>query len=114
MPCDTIQLSSVKFNMQATDLKIFEDGLRAIGYQYGKDYQGVPFFSKTLAGGQTITGQFKNGEVKLTFPEGMNEGDITAEIKRAYSTEVVKTQAKKFGWQLKEKAPGKFVVIKRV
>ena len=114
MPCDQIITANVEFSLQATDMKIFEDSLRAIGYQYGKDYLGVPFFSKTLAGGQTITGRFANGKVKLTFPDGMNEGDLTAEIKRAYSTEVVKSQAKKFGWQLKEKAPGKFQVIKRV
>jgi len=35
------------------------------------------------------------------------------EIKRAYSAEVVKSQARKFGWTLKETAPYEYVVAKR-
>ncbi|HXJ58778.1 MAG TPA: hypothetical protein VNU68_19135 [Verrucomicrobiae bacterium] len=35
------------------------------------------------------------------------------EIKQAYSVEVVKSQAKKFGWQLTETGPLQYTVIKR-
>lgn len=35
-----------------------------------------------------------------------------AEINRAYSTTVLKTQAKKFGWSVKQEPNGKFTVLK--
>jgi hypothetical protein len=36
-----------------------------------------------------------------------------AQIKRAYSAQVVKTQAKKYGWQLKETSPFEYTILKR-
>lgn len=108
MPCDSIIMANVEFNMQSTDMKLFEEALRALGYSYQKTYDGNPYFVR-----DNVTGVLKDGKIKMTYPDGMNNAELQAEIKRAYSTEVVKSQAKKFGWQLKEKSPGKFAVIKR-
>lgn len=38
---------------------------------------------------------------------------LTKEIKRAYSAEVVKSQAKKYGWSIKQTAPYEYEVVKR-
>lgn len=46
----------------------------------------------------------------------INEGqkdDITAKLKQAYGVGIVKTQAKKYGWELKQTGPAKFEVLKQ-
>lgn len=49
----------------------------------------------------------KTGELRI------RDAEKVAEIKRAYSAEIVKSQAKKYGWLLKETAPYQYQVIKR-
>jgi len=41
------------------------------------------------------------------------QGRDANEIKRTYSNEIVKSQARKFGWTLKQTAPFKYEIVKR-
>jgi fibronectin type 3 domain-containing protein len=60
---------------------------------------------------------FQNGVYSITSKRldlrGTGIDTRTAELKRAYSGEVVKTTAKKFGWQCKQVEANKFQVVKR-
>ena len=47
------------------------------------------------------------GQMQLSWNRSANE------IKRAYSAEVVKSQAKKFGWQIKETGEYQYEVVRR-
>jgi hypothetical protein len=38
---------------------------------------------------------------------------IREQVRQAYSAEVVKSQARKYGWTLKQTAPFKYQVIRR-
>lgn len=53
---------------------------------------------------------YENGQLtstRLTLTE-----EHTAQVKRAYAAEVIKSTAKKFGWQTKQVAPFKYEIIK--
>lgn len=57
-------------------------------------------------------GQYDTETNTLTL-NGSNVEKRTSEIKQAYSGAVVKAQAKKYGWQLKETSKFNYVVQKR-
>ena len=59
-----------------------------------------------------VNGVYSINEKSLEF-RGTSVEERTAELKRAYSGEVVKFTAKKYGWQLKQTEPLKFQVMKR-
>lgn len=89
MPCDTIQ--RVQVDIGKLDPDHANAAITALGLQ------------------GTVT--YANG--RLTVRGGANVADITQQVKQAYSAEVVKSQAKRFGWGLKEIAPYKYEVTKR-
>ena len=91
MPCNTVQTSQVVFNAQATDRKILSDALRALGFAVTENGEALSF------AGPRGYGNFRTATGELTIAS--NSFDA-AEIKRAYSEQVVTTQAKRFGWQL--------------
>jgi hypothetical protein len=39
--------------------------------------------------------------------------EIVGQLKQRYSKQIVREQARRFGWQLRETGPNKFVVVKR-
>ena len=49
----------------------------------------------------------KTGQAQL------QPGRTLASLKTAYSTQIIKQTAKKYGWQLKQVGPNKFVTVKR-
>ncbi len=64
-------------------------------------------------GGRFQAGQFKYDSTYYSRVTQREADAKVAEVKRAYSGEVVKSQAKRFGWQLKEVAPYTYEVLKR-
>jgi hypothetical protein len=55
--------------------------------------------------------QYVNGT--LVISGGQNQDWIVGQVRQAYSAEVVKSQARKYGWTLKQTAPFKYQVIRR-
>lgn len=45
-------------------------------------------------------------------PENEQRDAITAKLKQAYGVGIVKTQVKKYGWELKQTGPRKFEVLR--
>ena len=83
MPCNTIQTSTV--DIGKLDPVLANAALAKLG----------------------VDGTYSNGKL-------ITRGSVdVAEFKQAYSAQVVTSQAKKFGWNLKEVAPNKFEVMKR-
>lgn len=88
MPCNTIQTATVELGKVNTDLlRIALEGIGISNYQF---QNGV----------LTIQGR--------TLPR-----DLEMKVKQSYSRQVVMTQAKKFGWQLKEVKPFQYQITKR-
>jgi len=86
IPCDTIQRTSVDLG------KVDKDLLKLAMVELGF---GLYTYS-------AVTGT-------LTVPG--RDLDLN-QVKREYSRQVVISQAKRFGWQFTEKAPGQFQVVK--
>jgi hypothetical protein len=101
-PCDTIQTSNVKFSLDNTSEALLIIAMDNMGYRQTGNLR----FSDPV--GNSV--EFKNGNLqkRMVYGNQFDEG----ELKRQYSTEVVKHTAKKFGWKLTEKGKGKFEVLK--
>jgi hypothetical protein len=99
MPCFTITTVTVDAGKMQLDLA--EKALAAMGLS--------PRRAGLIIGHSS--GQYDRETGKATW----RGQDRTAELKRAYSFEVVKSQAVRFGWTLKAdaKQPGKFELIRR-
>lgn len=99
MPCWTEQ--QVTVNLGAASLEHLEQAL--------KDLKLAPYRAgkTTLYFGNNESFNATTKELRVTA------GRDVAEIKRAYSAAVVKSQAKRYGWTLKEVAPFKYEVTKR-
>lgn len=113
MPCDSISTASVTWN-QSTDLTLLVSALNTLGKGATLLSDGITirFTGGTFKAGQfTFTGGQFFGRMEKMTESRASEG--LALVKRAYSAEVVKSQAKRFGWQLKEVAPFKYEVMKR-
>lgn len=102
MPCDTVTTTTVA--MQKMDMTLLAAGLRAAGHVVREVNNGLSF----AHGGYTQ--RYENGKLIAT---GVDAQELSAKMAVAYSTEIVKAQAKKFGWQMKEVAPQKWQVIRR-
>jgi len=100
MPCDTIQTTTV--DIGKVDHKLLMLALSALGLN--PRLQGDAIY-------------FQNGVYSIADKQldlrGTNVESRSAELKRAYSCEVVKTTAKKFNWQWKQVENNKFQVVKR-
>lgn len=91
MPCNTIQQS--KIDIGKLDPSLAAAAIAALGV----DCSGV-----TYSNGKLIV---RGGNADLDT--------LTTQVKQAYAAEVVKSQAKKYGWQLKQTAPFRYEVVKR-
>lgn len=98
MPCDTVSTVSVDFGKIA-DPKLLEQSIKDLGYhtQINGDVLYVGYNSRI---------NLKTGQAELE--SGLNVNTI----KQNYSKTVLKTQAKRFGWQVKEAQNGTFEVVK--
>ena len=93
MPCDTVITSTCEFLSTSTDVHLLAEGLRSLGYQVRETEQGLQFTNGTLSG----TYDKRTGRLQSA---GRYDTLDTAEVKRAYSEQVVNSQAKKFGWKI--------------
>lgn len=102
MPCDTIQTSQVDLSSLG---KISPDLLLAAlnDLKLG----AVRRSAERIEFGYGESFDITTGQMRLASNHDINE------IKRAYSRQVVKSQAAKAGWLLKEIKPGQFQAIKR-
>jgi hypothetical protein len=102
MPCYTIQLTSIKWS-QNTNIDALKQAIKTL---YGFD--AVLYSNNCLSFG--YQGENFNPQTGvLTLNARRNE----AELKRAYSTQVMLLQAKKYGWQVKQLDANKYQVMKR-
>lgn len=93
MPCDTIQTANVALEKAEPDL--LGAALAALG-----------------VGNQFIRYDAISGQVVFRKVAGWT-APTTAQIKQAYSAQVVLQTAKKFGWQVKETGKFQYAVTKR-
>jgi hypothetical protein len=105
MPCWSKQTSTIAFG-ENTDRALFEQALRTMGYTVRVQQNG----DITFRDGESLDATLDmKGSLKVTAAEGTFDVNT---LKRAYSTEVVKSAAKRFGWQAKQ-TENKFVVQRR-
>ena len=105
MPCDTVQTSTVEWKA-STDSKLLFQALEALRLSpRAKTYGSLNFIEFRGGTYDPTAGQL---DLQARDPEA-----LTKQIKQAYSAEVVKSQAKRFGWLLKETAPFKYQIVKR-
>lgn len=118
MPCDTVSTVSVTWSQTNTDLQLLTAALTAL---YNSDKNAFACYANAQIAGQSVRfrgGVFQDGQFdfRSTYYDRLTDTAATeqvAKVKRAYGAEIVKSQAKKFGWQLKETAPYQFEVLKR-
>lgn len=103
MPCYSRINTTVEFG-PSTDAALLAAALKGLGYtvtQIGKSLS----FAKYE--GDVITGTYANGRMTVSGSVDQNA------MKRAYSAEVVKAAAKRFGWQVKQTNEVQFQVTRR-
>jgi len=89
MPCDSITTSQIDIGKLDRDLAA--KAIHALG----------------LAG----TVSYSNG--KLTVQGNQDLNKLTTQVRRAYGAEVVKSQAAKYGWTLKQTGQFQYEITKR-
>lgn len=94
MPCYTIKKTTV--NVDAMQLSVLLDGLKAAGFDVRLDGETLSFSRK----GSYNYHQYALG--KLTLSGEAETETLVGDIKRAYSAQVVRVAASKFGWKLSE------------
>jgi hypothetical protein len=106
MPCNTIQTAVVELGKAQPDLLLAalnRLGLSAVRHSdtiyFGRFLNGISDFDRECY-------DIKTGQLRLETTRDV------AEIKRAYSHQVVQSQAKKFGWQMKQ-VGDKYQVVRR-
>lgn len=104
MPCDTIRQVTVE--LKVADKQILLLGLLASGFTTRALSEDRLTFSKGLA-----TGVIDLKAGRITIQEG-NEKVIN-EIKRSYSSEVIRQSAKRFGWNLNQTEENRYVAKRR-
>lgn len=92
MPCDTVSTAKVKLNAASIDSKLLQAAMATLGV------------------GQYDYNLNSNGEITVRNQRSSTE--FTAKVNQAYSKQVVTSQAKRFGWQVKEQPDGKLLVMK--
>lgn len=98
MPCYT--MSTVGVVLKVADLDMLQKALEREGEIVRKIGNRLEW-----SGGQSFN--------KDTSELRVRDASMAAKLKQAYGAEIVRTQAKRYGWQLKEVAPYKFEVLKR-
>lgn len=98
MPCDTVQTMAVA--LKVADLALLFKALDALKMR-------PVMYGNTIQFGNSESFNKDTQELRVT-----NEAKV-ARIKQAYSAEIVKSQARRYGWTLKETAPFQYVITKR-
>lgn len=106
MPCYSRIESTVELG-QNTDPLLLAKAMQALGYEVERLGQ-KPADGFAFAKG-SLDGEFVGGRLTFWSVRAIDQN----EIKRAYSTEVVKATAQRFGWQVKQASPNKFQLSRR-
>ena len=101
MPCNTIRVTQIEFG-KATDPGLLMAALTELGLSPQQRDKTIYF---RLGQFDTQTGQLSVRRNDAT--------EFASELKQCYSAQIVKTQAKKFGWQLKETAKYQYEIQRR-
>jgi hypothetical protein len=107
MPCDSIQTSSVNLELKADNKTFLLAALKSLDYSAAEIGETVTFATR-----QGVRGVFANGKLTVTGRYGAAENFDTNPIKVAYSHQVVKATAKKFGWTIRKTGDNKYSVQK--
>ena len=95
-----MSITTVGVKLAVADLTLLESALAALKLNPVRSGNVVYF-------GYNESFNKDTGELRV------RSQDTVAKIKQAYSAEIVKSQAKRYGWTLKETAPFQYSVIKR-
>lgn len=98
MPCNTI--TQVRLELQNANIDLLKKALEGLGKLPVKDGEKRLYWQG---------GNYNKDTGKLTVLD-QKFGET---VKRAYSAEIVKAQAKRFGWQVKQTSEFKYQIIKR-
>lgn len=123
MPCWT--RSEVELELNNPDLELLLSAAKSIGfwvYQEGREgvamhrQKGQQYGYEFAVDGQIQNTSYslvvKDGKVMLTGPAPATTAHINM-LNRAYSTQIVKQTAKRYGWQLTQQNENKFVAARR-
>lgn len=99
MPCDTITTVQVELGKMNADLLF--SALKEMDLNPTRMINGMILFGD---------GEWHDPSKGETMLQTWRDA---SEIKRAYSAEIIKSQAKKYGWQLKQTGKYEFAVTKR-
>ena len=93
MPCDTV--NTVSLNLDKTDFETMLRALEALGKSPQVQGDKIHFTGRSGYGWTyTRGGQLDMRGTRTNYDDEINE------IKRGYSAEIIRGQAKKFGWQV--------------
>ena len=105
MPCWTIKKTTV--NVSAMNLTTLAEGLKAAGFDVRQETDSLVF----ARAWSYRYHRYANSEIIIEGTEAVEE--LTQEVKRAYSAQVVRQTAKQFGWNVQVKPQTNQFVIHR-
>lgn len=103
MPCDQVRAITVEFGV-GTDLDLLTKAAEKLGYRVVRNQETNRLDLFDQYG--SWQGVYEAGKLTL------DEARINS-MKKAYSTQVVESSARRFGWQTKKLEASKYVLQKR-
>jgi hypothetical protein len=97
MPCWTV--TKTKLELKDANIVLLKKALERLGYH--------PILTGTTL--QWEGGEYRSGRLTIRGANGEQKGK---EIRQAYSGEIIRSQAAKMGWQVKQTAPNKYQVVR--
>ena len=105
MPCWTIKKTQV--NVSTMQLPVLAEGLKAAGFDVKLEEQSLTF-------ARVGSYEYHRYEKGVLTINGQNVESLTAEVKRAYSAQIIKQGAAQFGWNVQIKPhTNQFIVQRR-
>lgn len=104
MPCDTIQINSVVFDISKLNQKLLVAAMLDAGAQKAEIRNNIATLIKD---GTRYT--ISNGTLQTTASDA---GEMADAIKRAYSVQVLKLAAHQNGWTLQQTGPLAYNVLR--
>lgn len=89
--------------LAVSDLDLLVLALKAMGYQHAQRQGNVVLFGDGIQSFNKDT-----GEVRVTSQE------TVAKVKQSYASQVMLSQAKKYGWTVTKTGENKYQLVKRV
>ena len=108
MPCDSRITSSVEWTGN-TDVKLLAEAMKSLGYIVGAVGTALRFHNPETG----VVGTYDGRKSLMTMNTTRDQVVDMNELKRAYSAQVVKAAAKRFGWQVKQTGEQTYEVNRR-